>query len=39
LQQIRINEHMQLCAVTKWGHATVGLSNLLRSAQTSLNIF
>ena len=29
LQQIRINEHTQLCAVTKGRHATVGLGNLL----------
>ena len=28
LQQVRINKHAQLCAVTKGGHATVGLSNL-----------
>jgi hypothetical protein len=27
LQQIRINEHMQLCAVTKRRHATIGLGN------------
>ncbi len=28
LQQVRINEHAQLCAVTKGRHATVGLGNL-----------
>ena len=27
LQQVRINEHTQLCAVTKGRHATVGLGN------------
>ncbi len=31
LQQIRLNEHTQLCAVTKRGHATIGLGNLLIS--------
>ena len=24
LQQVRVNEHSQLCAVTKGGHAAVG---------------
>ena len=28
LQQVRIYEHAQLCAVTKGRHATVGLGNL-----------
>jgi hypothetical protein len=28
LQQVRINENTQLCAVTKGGHAADGLSNL-----------
>ena len=27
LQQVRINEHAQLCAVTKGRHATICLSN------------
>ena len=27
LQQVRINEHAQLCAVTKGRHATFGLGN------------
>jgi len=27
LQQVRINEHAQLCAVTKGRHAIIGLSN------------
>jgi hypothetical protein len=27
LQQIRINEHMQLCAVTKRRNLTIGLGN------------
>ena len=27
LQQVRINEHAQLCAVTKGGNAVIGLSN------------
>jgi hypothetical protein len=29
LQQIRIDEHTQLSAVTKGRHATIGLGNLL----------
>ena len=28
LQQVRVNEHTQLSAVTKGRHATVGLGNL-----------
>jgi hypothetical protein len=27
LQQVRINKHAQLCAVTKGRHAAIGLSN------------
>jgi hypothetical protein len=27
LQQVRVNEHTKLCAVTKRGHATVGFGN------------
>ena len=36
LQQIRINEHAQLCAVTKRRNATVGLSNPLRISQPTI---
>ena len=39
LQQIRINEHTQLCAVTKGRHATIGLGNLsIISASTDLGM-
>ena len=33
LQQVRINEHAQLCAVTKGRHATIGFGNLLLQAE------
>jgi hypothetical protein len=39
LQQVRINEYTQLSAVTKRRNASIGLGNLLRGAQTSLDIF
>ena len=39
LQQVRINEHTQLGAVTEGGNAVIGLGNLSRNAQTSLDIF
>ena len=31
LQQVRINEHAQLCCVAERGYATIGLGNLLIS--------
>ena len=36
LQQVGINEHTQLSAVTKGRHATVGLSNPLRIGQPTI---
>jgi len=39
LQQVRIHEYAQLGCMTKGRHATNGLGNPLRGAQTSLDIF
>ena len=36
LQQVRVNEHTQLSAVTKGRHATVGFGNLLPQAEPRL---
>jgi hypothetical protein len=36
LQQVRINEHTQLSAVTKRRHAVVGLGNLSKAVSTVL---
>ena len=33
LQQVRVHEHTQLCAVTKGRHATIGFGNLLLQAE------
>ena len=37
LQQIGINEHTQLCAVTKRRHAKFGLSNPMRNTSMFLS--
>jgi hypothetical protein len=37
LQQVRINKHAQLCAVTKGRHAKFGFSNPMRNTSMFLS--
>jgi hypothetical protein len=38
LQQVRIHEHTQLSAVTKGGHAVIGLGNSIKRLLNSQKI-